>query len=147
MLWLWVAMDSLTKLIPVLQLGTRTPGAAHAVVHERRHRLAPGRLPVVTGDGLNRYLYALTAHFGAWVAAVGGRTRPWQVLPDLRYGQVKQTYRRRKVVRVTCIMRCGMLEDFRSALTTLGLRGRLNTAFVERVNLCPEGAPGRGSQR
>ena len=53
----------------------------------------------------------------------------------LLYGQVRKTYRRRKVVRVTRLMRRGTLEDFRSALTKLGLSGRLNTAFVERVNL------------
>ena len=32
-------------------------------------------------------------------------------------------------------MRCGTLVDLRVELTALGLSGRLNTAFVERVNL------------
>ena len=32
-------------------------------------------------------------------------------------------------------MRCGTFEDFRAALIKLGLSGRLNTAFVDRVNL------------
>ncbi len=32
-------------------------------------------------------------------------------------------------------MRCGTREALRTALTQLGLSGRLNTAFVERVNL------------
>ena len=35
----------------------------------------------------------------------------------------------------------------RAARCELAPSGRLNTAFVERVNLCPEGAPGRGWQR
>ncbi len=39
------------------------------------------------------------------------------------------------MVRVTRVMRCGTREDLRAALTSLGLSGRLNTAFVERVNL------------
>ncbi|MDQ5851983.1 MAG: hypothetical protein M3380_07925, partial [Chloroflexota bacterium] len=51
------------------------------------------------------------------------------------YGQVKKTSRRRKVVRVTRVMRCGTVEDLRASLHTLGLSGRLNTAFVERMNL------------
>ena len=51
------------------------------------------------------------------------------------YGQVKKTYRRRKVARVTRVMRCGTFAVLRTALTKLGLSGRLNTAFVERVNL------------
>ena len=134
-LWLWVVIDPLTKLIPVLHLGARTQQAAHAVVHDLRHHLAPGCLPVFTSDGLNLYFYALTAHFGTWLRAVGRRTRQWQVRPGLLYGQVKKTYRRRKVVRVTQVMRCGTIEDLRAALRQLGLGGRLNTAFVERVNL------------
>jgi hypothetical protein len=84
---------------------------------------------------LNLYFYALTAHFGQWVTDVGRRVRRWQVAPGLIYGQVKKSYRRRKVVRVTRLMRCGTAEELRTALTVLGLSGRLNTAFVERVNL------------
>ena len=134
-LWLWVAIDPRTKLIPVLHLGARTQTAAHAVVHELRQRLAPGCLPVFTSDGLNLYFYALTAHFGQWATSVGQRARQWQVAAELIYGQVKKTYRRRKVIRVTRVMRCGTLVDLRVELTALGLSGRLNTAFVERVNL------------
>ncbi len=134
-LWLWVAVDPLSKLIPVLHLGTRTQDAAHAVVHELQQRLIPGCLPVFTSDGLNLYFYALTAHFGEWVAAFGQRKRQWQVAAGLIYGQVKKTYRRRRVVRVSHVMRCGTREQLRAALTGLGLSGRLNTAFVERVNL------------
>jgi len=125
----------LTKLIPVLHLGTRTQQAAPAVVHELRQRLAPACLPVFTSDGLNLYFYTLTAHFGAWVAVVGHRKRQWQLAAGLLYGQVKKTYRRRKVVRITRVMRCGTLAALGAALRTLGLSGRLNTAFVERVNL------------
>ena len=78
-LWLWLALDPQTKLIPVLHLGTRTQHIAHRVVHELRQRLAPGCLPVFTSDGLNLYFYALTAHFGQWVVAVGQRAHRWQV--------------------------------------------------------------------
>ena len=134
-LWLWVVLDPLTKLIPVLHLGARTQAAAHGVVHDLRQRLAPGCLTVFTSDGLNLYFYALSAHFGQWVRGVGQRAHQWHVLPGLLYGQVKKTYRRRKVARVTRVMRCGRLADLRTALRTLGLSGQLNTAFVERVNL------------
>jgi IS1 family transposase len=134
-LWLWVVLDPLTKLIPVLQLGTRTQHTAHHVVHELTQRLAPGCLPVFTSDGLTLYFYALTAHFGEWAVGVGQRARHWQVLPGLLYGQVKKAYRRRKVVRVTRRMQCGTLTALRMSRQTLGLSGRLNTAFVERLNL------------
>ncbi len=65
----------------------------------------------------------------------GRRARAWQVAADLIYGQVKKAYRRRKVVRVTQQMHCGTHAELRTALLQLGLSGRLNTAFVERVNL------------
>jgi hypothetical protein len=48
---------------------------------------------------------------------------------------VKKTYQRRKLVRVTQVMRCGTHTVLRTALTGLRLSGRLNTAFVERINL------------
>ena len=134
-LWLWVVVDPLSKLIPVLHLDARTEAAAHHVVHTLRQQLAPDCLPIFTSDGLNLYFYALTAHFGHWVAMVGQCKRRWQVVPGLLYGQVKKTYRRRKVVSVTRRMRCGTPEALHRALTQLGFSGRLNTAFVERVNL------------
>lgn len=134
-LWLWVALDPLTKLIPVLHIGARTQAAAHTFVHELGQRLAPSCLPIFASDGLNLYFYALTAHFGQWVTGIGPRMRQWQVVPGLIYGQVKKTYRRRKVIRVTRVMRCGTVEAFRATLCTLGLSGLLNTAFVERMNL------------
>ncbi len=77
----------------------------------------------------------MTAHFGEWVTAVGQHACHWQVMPGLIYGQVKKTYRRRTVVRVTRLMRWGAHEDLQAALRQLGLSGRLNTAFVERLNL------------
>jgi IS1 family transposase len=134
-LWLWLALDPLTKIIPVLQLGARTQVVAHAMVHELHGRLACGCLPVFTSDGLNLYFYALTAHFGQWMAGVGRRTRRWQVAAGLIYGQVKKRYRRRRLVGVSYMLRCGTREALQSALRELGLSGKLNTAFVERVNL------------
>ena len=108
---------------------------AHTVVHDLRQRLAPDCLPIFTSDGLHLYFYALTAHFGQWVQGVGQRAREWQVAAGLLYGQVKKRYRRRRLVGVTYVMRCGTRTALRLALQGLGLSGRLKSAFVERVNL------------
>jgi IS1 family transposase len=134
-LWLWVAIDPITKIIPVVHLGSRTQASAHVVVHALQQRLALDCLPVFTSDGLNHYFYALTAHFGDWVGDIGRRARQWQVAPDLIYGQVKKIYRCRRLVRVSYQMRCGTQTDLTAVLQGLGLSGTLNTAFVERVNL------------
>ncbi len=61
--------------------------------------------------------------------------RQWQVAVGLIYGQVKKSYRRRKLVQVTHVMRLGTLADLKIGLQGLGFSGRLNTAFIERVNL------------
>ena len=136
-LWLWLAIDPMTKILPVLHLGLRTQNAAHSVIHSLRQILAPGCVPLFTSDGLNLYFYALTAHFGYWLQVVcrGRNVRQWQVAEELIYGQVKKSYQRRKLARVTPVMRLGTEADLTSVLQGLGLSGRLNTAFIERVNL------------
>jgi len=79
----------------------------------------------------------LSAHFGRWleVGHRGQKARRWQVAAGLIYGQVKKSYRRRKLVRVMHVMRLGTQVDLAVALQGMGLSGRLNTAFIERVNL------------
>jgi IS1 family transposase len=136
-LWLWLAIDPCTKLVPVLHLGPRTKHAAHLFIHSLRQRLAPACLPLFTSDGLNLYFYALTAHFGQWfqVHRRGRKVLRWQVAAGLIYGQVKKIYRRRKLVRVRHVMRLGTQSDLAVALQGMGLSGRLNTAYIERVNL------------
>jgi IS1 family transposase len=136
-LWLWLAIDPLTKILPVLEFGPRTQHMAHKVIHSLRQSLASGCIPLFTSDGLNLYFYALTAHFGHWLRGSrrGRNVRRWQVAAGLIYGQVKKSYQRRKLVRVTGVMRLGTEDTLRITLQRLGLSGRLNTAFIERVNL------------
>jgi hypothetical protein len=129
-LWLWLAIDPCTKILPVFQLGPRTQTMAHLLIHSLRERLAPGCLPLFTSDGLNLYFYALTAHFGYWLHVVrrGRNVSEWQVEPGLIYGQVKKSYRGRKLVRVTQVMRLGTEDALKAILQGLGFSGRLNTA-------------------
>jgi len=136
-LWLWLVIDPTTKLLPVLHLGPRTQNVAHRVIHSLRHILAPGCIPLFTSDGLNLYFYALTAHLGQWleVGRRGRKVRQWQVTASLIYGQVRKNYWRPKLVRVTHVMRLGTEADLTVARPRMGFSGRLNTAFIERVNL------------
>ncbi len=129
-LWLWLAIDPCTKLLPVLHLGHRTQHMAHRVIHSLRQLLAPGCIQLFTSDGLHVYFYALTAHFGQWreVGCRGRNVRRRQVEAGLIYGQVKKSYRRRKLVRVSQVMRLGTEDALKAALQGLGLSGRLNTA-------------------
>jgi hypothetical protein len=72
-LWLWLAIDPCTKILPVLSLGPRTQKMAHQLIHSLRESLAPGYLPVFTSDGLNLYFYAALGSF--WSVAPGGSGR------------------------------------------------------------------------
>jgi hypothetical protein len=56
---------------------------------------------------------------------------------DFIYGQVKKFQRRRRLVKVERVMLCGSFEGLANRLKAAGLSGRLNTAFVERLNLTP----------
>jgi hypothetical protein len=74
----------------------------------------------------------LPAHFGQWLEVVhrGRKVYQWQVAAELLYGQVKKIYRRRKLVRVTHVMRLGTDAALKVALLGLGLSGRLNTLLL-----------------
>jgi len=130
-LWLWLAIDPRTKILPVLSLGPRTQHTAHLFIHSLRHLLAPGCLPLFTSDGLNLYFYALTAHFGQWlqVGRQGWHGRRWQVAAKLIYGQVKKCYRRRRLVRVKHVMRLGTEEALKAGLQGMGLLWEIEHGF------------------
>src|SRR5258708_12076844 len=98
--WVWVACDASTKLIPVLQLGGRTEAQAYSVVHELKARLKPGCVPVFSSDGLKHYFYALTAHFGQWVEVEGQKKPIWSLLSSFAYAQVIKHQKRYRLVKV-----------------------------------------------
>jgi IS1 family transposase len=79
----------------------------------------------------------LSAHVGHEldVGRRGRKARRWQVAPELISGQVKKSSRRRKLARVTPVMRLLTEAALKVALRGLGHSGRLNTACIERVNL------------
>jgi hypothetical protein len=52
-LWLWLAIDPLTKIVPVLELGPRSQIMAYRLIHALRQRMVPGCVPLFTSDGLN----------------------------------------------------------------------------------------------
>jgi hypothetical protein len=84
------------------------------------------------------YFYALTAHFGQWVADVQGKER-WQVSSLLRYGQIVKHYRRKKLSHLVRQMLLGSLDQLRQTLCAARTRPSLNTSFVERLNLTLRG--------
>ncbi|RPI70414.1 MAG: hypothetical protein EHM38_05870 [Geobacteraceae bacterium] len=133
-MWLWVAHDATTKLIPVLQVGGRNQDIAFSAVHELKKRLAEGCTPVFSTDGLKHYYYALTAHFGKWERGEGKKP-VWVLLSGFFYSQVIKHQRRRKTVKVERRVLVGEAAQYRERLCKAGLSGRINTSYVERLNL------------
>jgi hypothetical protein len=65
--WVWTAMDPTSKLLVVVEVGTRTLAMAQHVVHQVTEVLAPGCVPLFVTDGLKDYGMALLTHFGQWM--------------------------------------------------------------------------------
>src|SRR5262249_38287398 len=65
--WVWTAMDPTSKLLVVIDVGTRTLAMAQRVVHQLVQVLAPGCVPLFLTDGLKDYGTALLSHFGHWI--------------------------------------------------------------------------------
>ena len=65
--WVWTAMDPKSKLLVVVEVGTRTLAMAQRVVHQLGQVLAPGCVPLFLTDGLKDYATALLTHFGYWM--------------------------------------------------------------------------------
>jgi len=65
--WVWTAMDPTSKLLVVVEVGSRTLAMAQRVVHQVSRLLAPGCVPLFLTDGLKDYATALLTHFGSWI--------------------------------------------------------------------------------
>src|SRR5262247_3278023 len=137
--WVWTAMDPTSKLLVVVDVGSRTLAMAQRVVHQVTGMLAPGCVPLFLTDGFNEYKTAILAHFGSWMHPArrqdkGPRPKPrWMPVPALLYAQIVKSYRRRRIVGVQHRVVFGTRLAIEEVLATCGWT--INTAFVERLNL------------
>jgi hypothetical protein len=137
--WVWTAMDPQSKLLVVVEVGSRTLAMAQRVVHQVTEVLAPGCGPLFLTDGLKDYATALLTHFGQWMHPErrqerGSMPKPrWIALPELLYAQVVKSYRRWRLVGVTHRVVFGTRLAIEQILAPCGWT--INTAFVERLTL------------
>jgi IS1 family transposase len=137
--WVWVAIDPVTKLLLTIDVGNRTLSMAQCMVHQVVRVLAPDCVPVFLSDGFKAYITALLTHFGHWIQperrqAKGPLPKPrWMPLPQLLYAQVIKVTRRRRLVEV----KHRVIFDTKAAVeqVLVACGWRINTAFIERVNL------------
>ncbi len=136
--WVWTAMDPKSKLLLVVDVGSRTLAMAQRVVHQVTQVLAPDCVPLLLTDGLKDYGTALLTHFGSWMHPErrqdkGPIPKPrWMPLPGLLYAQVVKSYWRRRIVGVKHQVIFGTRLAIEEVLARCGWT--INTAFVERLN-------------
>ncbi|MBC8262770.1 MAG: hypothetical protein H8E47_01415 [Anaerolineales bacterium] len=137
-LWVWAAIDPVTKLLLAVVVGDRSMATAQMLIHFVVQALAPGVVPFFASDQLAHYATALLTHFGYWVAVPrrfqrGAAPKPrWMPLPELLYAQVVKRRVKGRVVEVTSRVVYGSVEAVEAALAQLGWK--INTAFIERLN-------------
>jgi hypothetical protein len=137
--WVWTVMDPQSQLLVVVDIGSCTLAMAQRVVHQVTEVLAPGCVPLFLTDGLTDYATALLTRCGQWMHPErhqerGPRPKPRGMpRPELLYAQVVKSYRRRRLVGV----KHRVVFGTRLAIEQVLARGgwRINTAFVERLNL------------
>jgi len=134
-MWLWLAIDPVTKILPSLHLGNRKTVDALALTHDLKLRLKSDCIHPFTTDGLRGYFYAITAHFGHWFRTKRARTDHWQVSDDLLYGQLVKHRKSRKSGFAIMRMLWGTRKDLNALLKLHGFSPLIQTAFIERVNL------------
>jgi IS1 family transposase len=137
--WVWTAIDPESTLLLAIEVGPRPLEMAQRVVHHVVGVLAPGCVPAWLSDGFKGYLPAILGHFGCWVHperrhAKGPWPKPrWMPLPGLLYAQVIKQSRRKRLVGVKHHVVFGTLGTIAQVLAGCGWK--INTAFVERLNL------------
>jgi IS1 family transposase len=117
-IWVFVVIDVWSRLWPSTVVGKRSYRNTLDLFRDFSNRLTLQAIPLITTDGFKFYERVLGRVFG----------------PACVYGQVIKTRRNDRVVRVErrAVIGAGRLEQ---ALRNSEDSGKLNTSFVERLNL------------
>lgn len=133
--WLWTAIEVQTRLWIAWTIGGRRQVSAHHLIHQVMQKGVAEAVPTCTSDGLKHYFYALTAHYGNWVVEAGKRKPVWQVSGALLYGQLRKLRSGYRLRDIYTTVLCGTRNDMTEQLQALGMSGRIQTAYIERLNL------------
>jgi IS1 family transposase len=138
--WIWVAFDSVTKIVPTWRVGKRTLGDASHFLNALKNRLAE-HIPFFTSDELPQYSDALLEVYGVMCTPPrrfprGRRPRPRrEPPPDLVYAVVVKARERGRVVQVTTQVIYGTEAQVTRCLHASPVSDTISTYGVERNNL------------
>ncbi len=117
--WVLTAIEVWSRLWVSLVLGRRSYRNIRRLMEQAVHRCRYGRIPLITTDGYRYYRIVLGRLLGRGCV----------------HGRVVKTYRKNRVAKVERDLSIGSDWQLEDALRRSEDSDRLNTAFVERLNL------------
>lgn len=139
--WGWVVFDPVNQLVLAMLVAERETEQAVGVLSRFKACLVEGCLPWLTSDQWPHYLQAILQVFGRWVqpARKGDRGRfpkPRLEPPEERqYATVHKKRRQGRVGSVTTQVIYGAPKAILARIKATRPGTKINTAFVERMNL------------
>jgi len=137
--WIWIAFDSVHKVVLAHVIGKRTE--SHAVSLLQKVKRITARIPdLFTSDQLDQYTRALLHVYGHTVlpprnTGPGRPPNPRLVPPaELLYAQVVKQYRKNRLVGITRKVVFGDPQKLQNIIRRSGVSQTINTSFVERNN-------------
>ena len=118
-IWVFAVIDVWSRLWPSTVVGKRSYRNTLALFRDVFERMNPGQIPLITTDGFEFYKKVIGRVFG----------------PACLYGQVIKTRRNDRIVKVERRMVIGGAWGLQQALRDSEDSLKLNTSFIERLNL------------
>ena len=118
-MWVFVILDVWSRLWPSTVVGGRSYRNTLALFRDVFERMNRGQIPLITTDGFEFYKKVIGRVFG----------------PACLYGQVIKTRRNDRIVKVERRMVIGSVWGLQQALRDSEDSSKLNTSFIERLNL------------
>ena len=118
-LWVSTAIEVWSRLWTSTVLGRRSYKNARRLMRDTALRGRFERPPLISTDGFQYYLPVIARLFG----------------PACVYAQVMKTWRNNRVIKVERRLRIGSRRQLANALSRSEDSAKLNTSFIERLNL------------
>jgi len=138
--WIWIAFDSIHKVVVAYIVGKRTLSKAKELLHTLRNCVSE-EIPYFTSDELDYYTCAITEEYGIEKSFPntekrGRPKKPLKEIPSsLVYAQVHKHRERGRVKKIDTRLLFGNASQIKGILLDSVVSNYVNTTFVERNNL------------
>jgi len=146
--WIWIAFDSIHKVVVACTVGKRTLSKAKELLHTLRNCVSE-EIPYFTSDELDYYTCTIAEEYGIEknFPNTGKRGRLKKSIKEipssLVYAQVHKHRERGRVKKVDTSLMFGTATQIKGILLDSVVTNSVNTTFVERKNLTIQQENGR----